>query len=167
MRYAATHYKSVKTRGLKLGGELNYRFRSLIDFTARFTYAPQGDEYKENGYQKGYSLDYYDGTSTQGEVLLKVTPIDKLSVDVGLEYRGTRCVLANDATIPLAYPHQLGYYYLDLDNVWNLHAGASYRISQPIAVWVQAANLLNKRWDAMPGMGAQKLNIMGGVAFNF
>lgn len=166
VRYASTHYKSVKYRGAKVGAELNYKYRHLVDFNARIVYCPvSNDEYKEAKYNKGYSLNFYDGTMTHAQVDLKVTPIRGLAINLGLEYRGNRSILVQDyANVVLGAPE---YYYTDLADVWNLKAGASYRLAQPVSVWIEASNLLNRKWDEMPGMSAQKLCIMGGVAFNF
>jgi hypothetical protein len=36
-----------------------------------------------------------------------------------------------------------------------------------LTIWCQASNLLNKKWDVMYGMGAQKLNFMGGIGIVF
>ena len=161
LRYAATNYRATGYRGVKVGAEVNYKYRSLVELTASIVYAPSGenDDIANQKYLKGYSLDYYDGTEVVGKIDLKVTPIDKLSIGVGMEYRGGRAVLQAASDIP--------YDFLDLDDIWNLKAHASYNFSRTFSVWLDANNLLNRRWDEMPGMGAQKLSVMGGIAINF
>ena len=37
----------------------------------------------------------------------------------------------------------------------------------PLTLWVKGNNLLNRRYDVLAGMGAQKFNIMGGFALVF
>jgi len=44
---------------------------------------------------------------------------------------------------------------------------ARYSFSHVFSVWAQANNLLCKQWDVMPGMGSQKLGLMGGISLNF
>ena len=54
-----------------------------------------------------------------------------------------------------------------MDDVINLHAGANYRINSTVSVWLQAHNLLNRRYDLLYGMGAQRIGVMGGVSLTF
>ena len=170
-RMAFSTYATFKFRGMKVGGELNYKYRSLIDAKANLVYAPAGDNISRNGWNKGYSFDGTDGASLIANFDVKVTPIRQLSVELGLQVRSQRSVLEANP----AYDNQWGpeivalnnYSYFDLDDVLNLHAGASWKFDKTLTLWVKGNNLLNRRWDVMPGMGAQKLNIMGGFALVF
>lgn len=168
VRYAATHYRAIKYKGVKLGAELNWKLRNWAELKASVIYAPTGDDEGDNGidlskYRKGYSLNYYDGTCTAAKIDLNITPISALAINLGVDYRGNRAIVAEG----FISPTQTGFYDFELDDVWNLHAGASYRFSAPFSVWLEIGNILNRKWDEMPGMSAQKFNIMGGVAFNF
>ena len=89
---------------------------------------------------------------------LKVTPIKPLAIELGWEFRGKRStVLASDN----------GFSLLKLNDANNLHLGARYRITDVITIWAQGNNLLNRKWDYLYGMGAQKLCIMGGFGLVF
>ena len=57
--------------------------------------------------------------------------------------------------------------YSDMDDLINLHAGASYRFDKVLTLWVKGNNLLARKHDYLPGMGVQGLNIMGGVSLIF
>ena len=60
-----------------------------------------------------------------------------------------------------------GYTFVDMDDVINLHAGANYRLNSAISLWLQANNLLNRRYDLLYGMGAQRIGFMAGASFTF
>ena len=161
LRFAAINYRSTNYRGVKVGAEVSYKYRSLAELSADIVYAPAKDnnDMANAKYLNGYSLNYNDGPGIVANINLKVTPTDKLAIGAGVEYRGQRAVLQAASGIP--------YGFLDLNDVWNLKAHASYNFSKTFSVWLDANNLLNRKWDEMPGMGAQKLSVMGGVAINF
>ena len=92
---------------------------------------------------------------------LKVNPIRHLSVGVGCDFKGGRRFLAPHPDSPSTIT------IIPMDNIINLRAGASYRLLDKLTLWAQASNLLNRRWDVLPYMAAQKLNVMGGVALVF
>jgi hypothetical protein len=118
-----------------------------------------------NGYKLGV-----DRASAVANIDLKVTPWRPLSVSLGLEYRGGRKALFGPYVpgIELVDPqmHE-GYNFLNMDDVINLHAGANYRINSTVGLWLQAHNLLNRRYDVLYGMGAQRIGFIAGASFNF
>ena len=59
------------------------------------------------------------------------------------------------------------YQFVDMDDVVNLHAGANYRINSTLGLWMQAHNLLNRRYDILYGHGAQRIGFMAGVSLTF
>ena len=65
------------------------------------------------------------------------------------------------------YGGNSSYEFVKMDDVVNLHAGANYRINSTVGVWLQAHNLLNRRYDILFGHGAQRIGFMGGVSLNF
>ncbi|MBQ0115986.1 MAG: TonB-dependent receptor, partial [Bacteroidales bacterium] len=56
---------------------------------------------------------------------------------------------------------------LNLGDVTNLYAGATWHVTDTVNLWLKGGNLLNKRWDDLYGMGAQRLNVMAGVGLAF
>lgn len=159
--YAASHYMNIKARGAYIGAELTYKYRSLIEAKAGIQYAPVDDEVEVGKWYKGYSFDGLDGANCMANIDMRVTPIRRLAIDLGLQYRGGRSYLSplDNTFTKLVYD--------DLDDMINLHAGASYRFDKVLTLWVKGNNLLARKWDYMVGMGTQGLNIMGGVSLVF
>lgn len=170
-RMAFSPYATFKFRGFKIGGELNYKYRSLVDAKAALVYSPSNDEVSRNGWNSGYSLEGLDGPGLIANLDVKITPIRQLQLDLGLQIRGMRAVIEEFPAFTDIWSSEImalnHYTYFDLDDVYNLHAGASWKFDKTLTLWVKGNNLLNRRWDVMPGMGAQKFNIMGGFALVF
>lgn len=163
--YRSSTYLNYKSRGAYLGAELAYKYRSLVEAKATIQYTPVDDDVYLDKWYKGYSLDGTDGANCNATFDIIVNPIRRLSIEAGLHYRGGRSyltpVLDNNT-------YELGHYaFQDLDNMVNLHAGARYRINKALTLWLQGNNLLNRKYDFMVGMGAQRLNIMGGASLVF
>ena len=160
-------YHVIDSRGYYINVVLNYKYRSLVEATAAVKYAPHDKELfasdtRYNGYKMGV-----DRPSTVANIDLKVTPWRPLSVNVGLEYRGGRMALFGPYE-NYNYGDQFdGYTFRDMKDVINLHAGANYRLNSSINLWLEAHNLLNRRYDLLYGMGAQRIGVMAGVGLTF
>jgi hypothetical protein len=174
-QYAATIYMMTKFKGAYVGAELAYKYRSLAEAKVQFMYAPQtDDEYVEGMRYSGYALGN-DGPSTLFNLDVKVWPIKPLMVTAGLSCRLNRCVMTREwVVVPeidedgtVLEPGKYDIDWLDLNDVVDLHVGARYSFSHIFSVWAQASNLLCKQWDIMPGHGAQKIGLMGGISLNF
>ncbi len=175
-QYAATIYKMTKWQGWHMGVELAYKYRSLAEAKVKFAYAPQGDEdYVDGMRYKGYSLGN-DGASTLFNLNVSVWPIKPLMVTLGFDYRGNRSALSREWVYPVVNDETgetlvEGNYYkygsIDMKDVANLYVSARYNFSHIFSVWAQANNLLCKQWDVMPGQGAQKIGLIGGISLNF
>ena len=153
-----TTYTVIDGRGYWLGGELNYKYRSLIEATASLKYAPHDDEfYTSDTHYNNYKLGV-DRASTVGHLDIKVHPWQPLTFNVGLEYRGGRMAL---------FKMDDRYDFIDMDDVINLHAGANYRLNSNTSLWLKAHNLLNRRYDLLYGQGAQRMGVMAGVSLTF
>ena len=161
-------YHVIDARGYYVGAELNYKYRSLIEATASLKYAPHDDEFFDSDkHYNNYKLGV-DRASTVGNFDIKVTPWRPLTFDVGLEYRGGRMALFQSiSAYDNAYPAALSYEFVNMDEVINLHAGANYRLNSTVALWLKADNLLNRRYDILYGMGAQRIGFMAGASLTF
>ncbi len=163
-------YKVIDSRGYYINAEVNYKYRSFLEASAGVKYAPHDNEmFETDKHYNGYKLGV-DRASAVANIDLKVTPWRPLSVNLGLEYRGGRKALFGPYVpgIELVDPqmHE-GYNFLNMDDVINLHAGANYRINSTVGLWLQAHNLLNRRYDVLYGMGAQRIGFIAGASFNF
>lgn len=165
--YALNHalmpqYKVLDSRGYYLNAEVNYKYRSLIEASAGVKYAPHDNEmYSTDTHYNGYKLGV-DRASTVANIDLKVTPWRPLTVHAGLEYRGGRMALFRPSE---SFDSDL--LFVDMDDVINLHAGANYRLNSNISLWLKANNLLNRRYDLLYGMGAQRIGFMVGAGITF
>lgn len=156
-------YHVLDGRGYYVNAELSYKYRSLIEAKAAVKYAPHDNElFKTDEHYNGYKLGV-DRASTVANIDLKVTPWKPLSVNVGLDYRGGRMALfeLNAAS------HLNDYEFVNMDDVIELHAGVNYRVNNRFALWTEAHNLLNRRYDILYGQGAQRIGIMAGLSLNF
>ena len=158
----ATQYIPFRTRGFKIGGEINYRYRSLIEAKASIAYAPAPDELNVRDWNSGYPLDGLDGAPLVANIDLKVKPMRQLSFDLGMDIRTDRSQVLITTVMD---DNDFDWY--EMDDVINLYAGASWRFDKVVTLWARGNNLLNRKWDVMPGMGAQKFNVMAGVGLVF
>lgn len=160
-------YTVIDGRGYWVGAELNYKYRSLIEANASIKFAPHDNEfYATDKHYNNYKFDV-DRASTVGNFDIKVHPWRPLTFDVGLEYRGGRMALFNYYLSGPDYTNKIMYEFVDMDDVINLHAGANYRLNNNVALWLQAHNLLNRRYDILYGQGAQRIGCMVGASFTF
>lgn len=163
-----SNYNVIDSRGYYLNAEVNYKYRSLIEASAAIKYAPHDNElFNSDKHYNGYKLGV-DRASTVANVDLKVTPWRPLSVNLGLEYRGGRMALfgpydefSNPGSDPASYA------FVNMKDAIDLHAGANYRLNSTVSLWIQAHNLLNRRYDVLYGMGAQRIGFMVGAGFTF
>jgi len=157
----STRYLTTETRGYYINAELKYKYRSLAELTAGIKYAPHDDDvyYASDDHLVGYHMGL-DRASTVANVDLKVTPIRPLALNVGMEYRGGRRLLTATGDMEL-------FEYINMKDLIDLHAGASYRLNSSLTLWLKAHNLLNRRQDMLYGMGMQRLGVMGGLALTF
>ena len=159
-------YKVLDARGYYLNAEVNYKYRSLIEATAAVKYAPHDNQlYETDNHYNNYKLGV-DRASTVANFDIKVNPWRPLTLNAGLEYRGGRMALF---ALPMVGSETgaKSFTFDDMDDVINLHAGANYRLNSTVSLWLQAHNLLNRRYDILYGMGAQRIGFMGGVSITF
>ena len=154
--YGPNFYGAMNTRGFKVGAELFYKYRSLFEVGGAVTFAPTTDNsFDLTGGQKWFKT-YSLGLDNAGLVAnleLKVTPITPLAVNVGMDYRGKRKYI------------EAGLKYMD--DAFDLHVGASWRFDKVVTVWARGYNLLNRKYDILPGQGAQGIGAMAGVSLVF
>lgn len=166
-------YKVMDGRGYWIGAEVAYKYRSLLEATANIKYAPHDKElFATDKHYNNYKLDV-DRASTVANIDLKVTPWRPLTLNAGLEYRGGRMALFGNQPRLVFGPDDVvqetytPYEFVDMDDVINLHAGANYRLNSSVSLWLQAHNLLNRRYDILFGQGAQRIGFMVGAGFTF
>ena len=159
-------YKVIDGRGYYVNAEVAYKYRSLIEASAAVKYAPHDNElFASDKHYNNYKLGV-DRASTVANIDLKVTPWRPLTLNAGLEYRGGRMALfGGDYFDGENVTYQ--YNFVNMDDVINLHAGANYRLNSSVNLWLETHNLLNRRYDILYGMGAQRIGFMVGAGFTF
>ena len=173
-QFAAVIYKSSKCKGAYLGIEASYKYRSLAEAKLHFIHTFTGNEdYFDGMRYQGYPLGD-DGPTSIFDFEVNVWPIKPLTVTAGLHCRINRSTFTRKWVYPdfdyegnLIREGYLDYDALEMKDVVDLHVGARYSFNHILSVWAQANNLLCKKWDIMPGMGAQKISLMGGISLNF
>jgi len=162
-RGMTTNFLRMHQRGYNIKAELNYRYRSLAEFHADFMYAPHDHVLAWNDtYLIGYDTGY-DRAQTIGNFSLKVFPIRALTLEAGLHFRGGRYWLMVDNSNAEAY----SYSFVKADNVIDLRLAGNYRLTRSIGLWAELSNLLNRRYDMVYGIGAQRLAAIGGITILF
>ena len=172
--YRFSTFEGVNLRGARVGADLRYDYRSLVEAKASAIYYPISDDETVIGKWNNCYTQDWDGTTFKFKFDVKVNPIRRLSVDAGVELRTGRCVYIYENLPTIAEGNDytslrsLGTLKdLEMEDFIDLHAGASYRFDKVVTLWTRAGNLLNRRQDILPGMGAQRINIMAGVGLVF
>ena len=172
-QYAAIISMMTKCRGAYLGFEMNYKYRSLAEASLKFMHTFTGDEdYEEGMRYRCYPLGD-DGPTSIVNFEAKVWPIKPLMVTAGINCRLNRSTFTREWVYPkvdedgTTHAGYFRYGTLEMKDVIDLHVGARYTFSHIFSVWAQASNLLCKQWDILPGQGAQKIGLMGGISLNF
>ena len=173
-QYAAVLYKMTKCKGAYMGLEASYKYRSLAEAQFKFAHTfTSNEDYVDGMRYTGYPLGD-DGPTSIFNIDVKVWPIKPLMVTAGLHCRINRStftrrwatpVIADDGT--LLSEGFYNYDAIEMKDVIDLHVGARYNFSHIFSVWAQANNLLCRQWDVMPGQGAQRIGLMGGISVNF
>ncbi len=134
-------------KGFRGGVRLGYTFRALFKINA---YA----EFAQSGKDKGW-YQWRDRATKVIGAGAEVTPLKKLKIDAGYEFRGGR-------TIPGTGTGPTG-----LGCVSDLHLGATYAITDALSVYVRGENLLSRRHTVLPGVESQPLHGLAGVGLKF
>lgn len=172
-QYAAIIYMMTKCKGAYMGIEANYKYRSLAEAKLQFVHTFTSDEdYVDGMRYMGYPIGD-DGPTSIFNFDVSVWPIKPLMVSAGINCRINRSTFAREWVYPTIGEDgtiHAGHYrfgVIEMNDVVDLHVGARYNFSHIFSVWAQANNLLCKQWDLMPGQGAQKIGLMGGISLNF
>ena len=151
-----TTFGNINLKGWKAGLELGYKYNDFVDFIANAQYTPQDNN-------KGY-LSGLDRAKMIINTQLKFTPIKTLSVTLGYELRNNRAYYTPSQSI---FEKDHLWTKTKLQSINNLSLNAYYQVNQTVGIFVNASNLLNKKWDIFYGMGAQKINALAGINFVF
>ncbi len=139
----------VNIQGAHGGLTLSYDYRRLVSFNvkAEIAQSPDGD------FSCGYAF-WRDHARFNLTAQLKVRPITPLEVSVSYHLRTNRSKV-------------LVVGELNLLNINNLSAAASYAINSQWSAFVNVENILNQKWYLGPSMPSQGIVAMAGVTYKF
>lgn len=157
-RLGMVRYSGFDRNGLKMGIDMGWKFRELLELKAGYAFMPQE-------YDSGYAL-ADDRAEHTVSASLKVTPIKPLDIYVDYQLRAGRYVNvttifdANPSLLPNAGMENLG-------NISNLGFGVTYRFFDWLHAYAQGSNLLNRRVYDYYGMLSQRATFLIGVGVSF
>lgn len=154
-RYAA--FEKIDMKGYRFHISAGYRYRNLLEASASFEMAPQKQD-------RGYYL-WRDRAKRVASVKLRVTPIEPLDINVGWNYRGSRCVFDARMFSPEALHDGLDR--LSIGSVNSLSIGGVYRLTPQFSIFANVENLLNHRYTLIGGLPAQGVGGLAGVMYKF
>ena len=143
---AREQWQQGKTRNIYGGGELLWDYRSLVKLNASLLYRSWKDV-------DDLDLLFYKPT-LDARVQIDFTPLTALDVHIGYHHQ-QREEAAQAAS------------ELKPDPISNLYAGATYQLWPGISLYVQADNLLNKKYQATLCSPQEGITLLGGVVFRF
>ena len=124
------------------GLDLTYTYRDIVTFSGKGIF-----HHWEDGASQAH---LYLKPAFELNLNLDIHPIEALTVNVGHEFISRE-----------------GEGSWKADSVNNLYIGATYKLFDGISVYMQADNLLNKRYLVYYGCPAQSIRFLGGVSFRF
>lgn len=150
MPSVATGYMTpIDVKGAHAGVSFAYDYRRYLSLNVRAEIAqsPRGD------YSRGYAL-WRDHAKFNLTAQATVHPISGLDITLAYHLRTGR-------------EKQLPVGDLPLQNINNLQAGVSYRITDSWTAYVRGENLLNRHWYLGPAVPNQGIMGMIGAAYKF
>lgn len=140
----------IDVKGLHAGISFNYEYQKILNLNARAEVAQSPD----SNYSRGYAL-WRDHARFNLTANATIRPIDKLSVTLGYHMRTHRSkILANHRN-------------LDLLNINNLKATATYSVTDRWSAFLSGENILNNKWYLGPSMPSQGIVGMIGATYKF
>ena len=93
---------------------------------------------------------------------MRVTPISPLDITLGYNLRSKRQIKYVSETVN-ASP----YFFQSVGSVSNLSAGASWRFTPQLTVFLKGENLLNHNYSLLSLIPAQGLTGLAGLSYKF
>ena len=154
-------FNAIDLSGVKLHAALGYNYRNIASIKASIDLAPQKID-------RGYYL-WTDRAKRVVGVDLTVRPMNRLDINLGWEYRGSR---ATGTLQHFGYPSDspegiFSYTLTDLKSINNLKVGALYRITDRWSVFLTGENLLGRSYYLVSGIEAQGRTGLLGATYKF
>ncbi len=148
-------FKGVNLHSFKIFGSITAAWRDIISLRARYDYRFGNDT--DNLWYA-----WRDGAKSVVSASLTVRPIDKLSANAAFEARYDRNMQQIEY-LPAGETKA----QKSLGTFASLSAGANYRITAPLSIFVRFDNILNRKDNMIFGLHTPGFNGLFGVDFKF
>ncbi len=163
---ADPYMPGINVSGISIGVDVGYKYGSSVEVGAGMQYQPQDGT-------KGY-FNGFDRPKWIVDASLAVRPVDKLKVDVSLDWRGKRSVWyqqrIDESPGVVINGHLYELSSVALRDLTRLNLGIAYSFTNRFTVRLEAFNLLNRRGDAsmaLPGTPTEGINFLAGFGWLF
>lgn len=153
-------FKAVDIKGFHAGAEVGYTYRRLGSLKLRYMTALSSD------YDEGYYL-WRDRARHVFDARLRVHPIANLDIDLAYELRAGRRLMDRYTVVSSLPDVVTTVTSRNLHNISNLSLGATYHVIDPLSVFVQADNLLDRSATDISLRPVQGFNVMIGASYQF
>ncbi len=145
--------------GFSLGGDVEWDINRFVKLNASVAYQPQNGE---TGYFNGYDRPRWllDAAAT-------VSPVERLKIKLGYNYRGVRQIWVNTAVNDGTGFWGTSLEGMRLPDLTILNLGASWSFSTKFDVWLQGDNLLNRHDVTLPMLYQPGITVTAGLAWRF
>ena len=151
-------FAPVDMKGYHLGLMAGYTYRRLAEISASYTYAP-------SKYDRGYYL-WRDRATHVFEVNLGVHPLKGLDLEASYSLRTGRHIFDRyTVSTDMGYSEVSVVY--NLRNRSELNVGATYRLFEPLTLFVRGENLLNRNSTDISLRPDEGLRVLLGASYLF
>jgi len=161
-------YSGMNIHGFNIRAKIDYKPLKILAIRAEGSYQPQKGAI---GYFNGY-----DRPRLTAGISAEVTPVEKVRIYVGYDYRGVRGIYTqwhsqegapSDGGLKAGVKDKTHYESLRLPDLTLLNAGVNWEIIPAVALRVDAFNLLNRHDALLPGLPDMGINVSGGISVKF
>lgn len=152
-------------KGWQISARAQWELRKVLKLSAALAWMPQNGRFgwEEEGVQSRWHL------TLRGEV----RPVSKLRIGVSYEYRGVRniALLCRDYTlnsdVSINTRSNASRRMMRLEDLTMLGADATWDLTDRISLGVRADNLLNHRFNVLPSLPMEGIDVQGVLNFRF
>lgn len=145
------YMQTLNLHGYSINLGLEYAYGNKVNVSFNGIYTPQKGE---TGIFNGYDRPRWILSAN-----VQAKPIERLSLELGYDYRGGRKIYGwKDGTELASYR---------LSDITDLNAKVSYRLFDNFDIYCKGENLLNRNADLIPGLQSEGIVISGGFYWIF
>lgn len=162
--YGIPDLDGLNIHGVSFSGNLAYRYGSVFSLKVAGTVQQQNGE---TGFFNGY-----DRPKVTADVNIGVSPVERLRLDAGFNWRWKRAVYSASTTDIVSgegviqMPERI-ISRRALPDFTDLSFGVSWSFTPDFSVWGQAGNILNRKNIILPDQPSQGVNFTAGLSVRF